>query len=93
MLQLLCCFDSFGDDPHTEISSKISDGANDGAGFIAVRQAGNEAAIDLDFAEGKTQQIAELGVASAEIIHRKLHTKFMQLFQRGEIGIRVLQKH
>src|ERR1039458_3192657 len=75
MLQLLGCFDAFGDDPHVEISSEIGDGADDGAGFIFVRQTGNEAAIDLNFAEWKTQQIAERGVASAEIIHRKLHTK------------------
>ena len=86
LAQLLLLFRPLGDDPHIEVSRKIGDGADDGAGFIFVRQTYNEAAVDLDLAEGKTHQVAERGVAGAEIIHRKLHAEFMQAIQRSEIG-------
>jgi hypothetical protein len=59
LLQLLRCFDPFGDYPHAEVSSQIGDGADDGARFFFVWQAGNKTAVDFDFAEWKTQQIAK----------------------------------
>jgi hypothetical protein len=63
---------------------------HDGGIFGIVGDRGNEAAIDLDAGNRKLGQIAERGVARAEIVECELDAPVMQLLQRHD-GVVIVQ--
>jgi hypothetical protein len=66
--KLLDGFDAFGDDLHVEPAAEVSDRADHlGAGVFAV-ETGHEALVNLDDVEREVEQIAERGVARAEVV-------------------------
>ena len=45
------------------------------------RQVADERAVDLDLVERETAQVAERGIAGAEVVHRNAHAQLAQLVQ------------
>ena len=76
---LLLGLDAFGGRRHAQADAEPGDGAHDGEGVhIGRRQIADEAAIDLDLVEGKLAQIAQRGIAGAEIVQRDAHADVVQ---------------
>ena len=53
----------------------------------------DEATIDLDLVERETLQIAQRGIAGAEIVQRDPHADAAQLMQNGERGVVIANQH
>src|SRR5579863_8703733 len=76
--ELLDRLDAFGCGLHAEILAQRCDGAHDGCAFQAFAERADEGAVDLDRVEGKFPQIAERGIADAEIVEADTHAERAQ---------------
>ena len=67
-------------------------GAHDVERADAVGDVLHERAVDLDLVEGEALQVAERGIAGAEVVHGDAHAELAQLVERGERRLAVLQQ-
>src|SRR5690606_32387607 len=67
-LDLLDRLEAFGDNVHVERRAHFRHRADDRVALLAGVRAGDEAAIDLDLPERELVDVAERGIAGAEIV-------------------------
>ncbi len=90
--ELLFRLDAFRQRGNAKARSKIGDRLHDRPAIPALAKFGNEGPVDLDLVEGKRAQIAQPGIAGAEIIHRNGDAERAQAAQSGEVGFAFRQK-
>ena len=64
-------FDAFGDGGEAEAVAEADDGGGDLSALPRVRHGADEAGVDLEFVEGEELEVAEAGVAGAEVVERE----------------------
>jgi len=77
-------FDPFGGDQQPEIVGEDDDGADDRQVRAGPADAGNKGSVDLDRVDGDVAQVAERGVAGAEVVDRQADTEGAQVGQRRQ---------
>ena len=77
-------FDTLGGDDDAEADAEADDRPHDRLRVRIGGEVAHERLIDLDLVERKASQIAQAGIAGAEIVHRYAHAKRTQRVQRGE---------
>src|ERR1051325_7972528 len=81
-LKLLVGRDALRDRLHAQAAGERDDGPDDGGAFgIRSGDRLDEASIDLERIEIGAPQIAERGIAGAEIVHRQLDAEALDLVQ------------
>src|SRR6185312_13069400 len=60
---------AFGDRVHAERPRQADDGRNHGARTLVLLHAADERLVDLQLVEGEIDQVAEVRIAGAEIVH------------------------
>ena len=66
---------------------------HDAGGSLRLGDVVDEAAVDLDLVERETLQVAQRGIAGAEIVERDAHPDGAKLVQDGERGLVVADQH
>src|SRR5579859_7482048 len=92
-VELLGGLDAFRGRDHTEAPPQARDGPNDRERIVARRKLAHERAIDLDLVEREAAQIAQRGIAGAEIVERDLDAELAQLEQHLARRLAALQQH
>jgi hypothetical protein len=77
-------FDALGDGGEVEGVSKTDDGCGDLSGLAGVIHRADEAGVDFDFVEGEELEMAEAGVAGAEVVEGEAGAVFLELV--GDAG-------
>src|SRR6267154_1557020 len=91
--ELLLGLDALGDDRHFQAVAEVDDGANDRRRLRAAAEVHDEGAVDLDLVERERLQIAQRGIAAAEIVHRDAHAERLQPPQQRKAAIEILDQH
>src|ERR1044072_5715046 len=78
---LIFGLDSFGDDVHIQIARQHDDGTHDLRILVVLRHATDEGAVYLQSRDGEAVQVAEGGVACAEVVHAQLYAEHAQLLK------------
>src|SRR5689334_15831795 len=68
--ELLLGFHALSDDRHLQAVTEIDDSADDRRRLGVAAEIDDEGAVYLDLVEGKRLQVAQRGIAAAEIVHR-----------------------
>src|SRR3990170_2550855 len=84
--------DAFGGNRHAETDAEADDRTNDRLRVEVGSEASHERLVDLDLVERKAPEIAQAGIAGAEIVHRNAHAERAQRVQRGKHLGALLQK-
>ena len=71
-------FDAFGDDVEVECVDHADHGADKGVGGEVTAEGFDEAAVDLECAEWEVLEVAERGVARAEVVDREVDTQALE---------------
>ena len=79
MLKLLLRLHALGQRADPQACAKRGHGANNGAALLTVGQVAHEGLVDLDLVEREAAQIAERRVAGAEVVHRDVHARALEL--------------
>ncbi len=84
--KLVLGFDALDHDAHAQVAADGVDRANDARGLGVSRRVdvAHETLVDLDLVEGKIVEIAQRGIARAEIVERDVDADRAQLVERGE---------
>ncbi len=91
---LLLGLDAFCRRRHAQALGEGDDGADDRHRFLhAARRALHEAAVDLDRRKARARQIAEAGIAGAEIVQAQPDAERQQLFQNLRRAEPFVQEH
>ena len=69
--ELFLGFHAFGDDRHFKTVTEANDRAHDRRRLRIASKIHDKGAVDLDLVERERLQIAQRGVAAAEIVHRE----------------------
>ena len=85
--ELLGALDALGDRVEAEAAAEAEERAQDRLRARIVLQRADEGAVELDLVEREAAQIAERGMADAEIVERDPHAQPLELAQRLEIGL------
>jgi hypothetical protein len=72
-------FDAFGYGEHAETVAEADDGGGDLAALTGEGHGTDEAGVDLDLVEGKGLELAEAGIADAEVIEGETGALFLEL--------------
>src|SRR6202043_3492500 len=91
--QLLLGFDALGDDRHLEAVAKADHGPDDRRRLRIAPEIDDESAVDLDLVERKRLQIAQRGIAAAEVVHGNAHAERLQPPQQRQTAIEILDQH
>src|SRR5882672_5054299 len=67
--------DAFGGDGHTEADAEADNRTHDRLRVAVGAEVAYERLVDLDLVERKASEIAQTGIAGAEIVHRDMHTQ------------------
>jgi len=73
--------------------AEIDDGADDRRRLRIAAEIHHEGAVDLDLVEREGLQIAQRGIARAEIVHRDAHAEPFQPPQQRETTVEILDQH
>src|SRR5262245_65563101 len=60
--------------------------------LVAFGQARDKGPVDLDLVEREAAQVAERGIAGAEIVHRYAYTELLELMQDRQRALAVLHE-
>ena len=90
---LLLGLDAFGRRRHAARGGDIDDRLDDAGRALRLADIGDEAAVDLDLVEREALQIAQRGIAGAEIVERNADPDGAQLVQHRERRIVVADQH
>jgi hypothetical protein len=71
--------DAFGDGGETEAVAEADDGGGDLSALAGVSHGADEAGVDLELVEGEELEVAEAGVAGAEVVEREARTLLLEL--------------
>src|SRR6185312_12461372 len=63
--------DAFGDCDEPETVAEADDGGGDLSALAGMGHGANEAGIDLELVEGERLEVAEAGIAGAEVVERE----------------------
>src|SRR6185437_14740539 len=85
--------DSLGHQRHAEAVAEVDDGGDDRGRLRIAAEIDDEGAVDLDLVERERLQIAQRGIARAEIVHRDAHAERLQAAQQRQTSIEVLDQH
>jgi hypothetical protein len=82
-------FYALGNDPEGQVVAEIDDRADDGRVGRVGQHVGDEALVDLELVERQLGQVAELGLAPAEVVQACSHSRSGQFGEdrRGALGI------
>ena len=89
--ELLLGFHAFGDDRHFKTVTEANDRAHDRRRLRIASKIHDKGAVDLDLVERERLQIAQRGVAAAEIVHRNSYAHLPQPMQRHQVRIVLLE--
>ena len=80
-------FDTLGHDPQAERMGELDGGAHKGevTALVGLAQPGDEAAVEVQFADGEAAEIGERGEAGAEVVDRDDEAEIVELLDR-ELG-------
>ena len=92
MVEFLPRLDALGGRRHVQTAAQTNDRAHDGHGILVGTEIADEGPVNLDLVEGKTAQIAERGVAGAEVVHRDARAQHAQLVQGGQRSAAVYEQ-
>src|ERR1700686_1590958 len=90
--ELFLRFDALGDDALIEVLSHVDDGADDGRIVGVAGDLVNKGLVNLEGVDGKLAEIAEAGIAGAEVVHGKVYPHFFETLQHGGRGLDVVHK-
>src|ERR1700719_1171332 len=76
--ELLLGFHALGDDRHFKAVAKADDRPDDRRRLRIAPEIHDKGAIDLDLVERKRLQVAQRGIAAAEIVHGNTHAERLQ---------------
>ena len=86
-------FDAFGGSIHAQRLGETDDRGDDRRIAVALLgDAADEALVDLDLVERSVLQIAERGIAGAEIVQRQAHAQQLQLIEHVRSGRFIAEK-
>ena len=85
--QLLLGFNPFGNQRQRERTSQLDNGSNDLLITLLQVDIGDEAAIDFQNIQRETAQIAEIGVASTEVIDADLDPRVRNCSKQRRTGV------
>src|SRR6478752_3759237 len=88
--ELLRGFDALGDDRHFEAMAEVDDGADDCRRLRIFAEIDDEVAVNLDLVERERLQIAQRGVAAAEIVHRDPYPERLEPPQQRQTTVEIL---
>ena len=91
-LHFLGGFHAFGDHLQPEFFGQGHDGLHDGGVAPVVRQATDEALVDLQATDRQVAQVGERGIAGAEVVDHHLHAQFAQHGHLGDGAARCLDQ-
>ena len=74
-------FDALGNDLKAQALGKLDDGADDRLVTGVFADTGDETAVDLQLLDGKHLEVAERGIAGAEIVDGQLDAQIAQTFE------------
>ncbi len=83
-IELIGGLNALGRGGHAEAAAKADDRPDDRDAVGLRGDILHERAIDLDLVEGKGAQVAEAGIAGAEIVKRNADTNAAKTMKRGE---------
>src|ERR1700723_3138331 len=90
--ELFLCFDAFGNHALLEVLAHINYGAHDWSVIGITTDSVDKGLVDFQDINGKLLEIAEAGIAGAEVIHRKVNPHFLELLKHGGRGFGILHK-
>ena len=90
---LLLGLDAFGGRRHVAIGGDVHHRLHDAGRAFRLGDVGDEAAVDLDLVERKTLQIAQRGIAGAEIVERNADADGAKVVQNGQRRLVVADEH
>ena len=76
--QLLVRFDAFSNHALLEAFPHVNDGSHDGSVLEIATDLVHEGLVNFQDINGKPLQIAEAGIAGAEVIHRKVYSYLLE---------------
>src|ERR1700737_4569297 len=91
--ELLLGLNALGDNRHFEAVAEIDDGADDRRGLRIAAEIHHEGAVDLDLVERESLQVAERGIARAEIVHRDPPAARLQPPDQCQAAVEILDQH
>src|SRR6516165_5020948 len=92
-LALRLGLDAFGRRRHVERGGNVHHGLHDRRGTVGFGNVADKAAVDLDLVEREALQIAERGIAGAEIVERDAYPDRTQLMQDRKGGLIVADQN
>src|SRR5580704_13859841 len=91
--ELLLRFDAFGNHALLEVPAHINDGAYDGRVIRISRDLVDKGLVNFQDIDGKLPEIAEAGIAGAEVIHSKVQPHHFELLKYSSSGFDIIHKH
>nr|WP_235823314.1 hypothetical protein [Azohydromonas sediminis] len=85
--------DAFGDDSQSERVRHLQHGLDDRARVVAVREVGDEAAVDLQLLDRQLAQVRQARVAGAEVVDRDVDPGRAEALEGAARGRRVGHRH
>ncbi len=86
-------FDSFGNNPLMQAGAHRDDGRNDDAVVAPGIDIAHEGAVDLQDVDREQFQVAEAGIAGAEIVNRQHHAHRLEFEQGGDTAVNIAHQH
>src|ERR1022692_2701163 len=91
--ELFLRFDALGNHALLEVLAHIEYGAHDWRVIGIARDPVDEGLVNFQDINGKLLKIAEAGIASAEVIHRKLYPHGLDFLKYGDRRLGILHKN
>src|SRR5690606_8675010 len=89
---LFGALDAFGDHLHVQVASELNDDAHDVAVIRILQQIAGEALVDLDLVQRQAPQVAQRGIAGAEVIQPDTHPGGLELLEVSGSGLDILHE-
>ncbi len=91
--ELLFGFHALGEHAHAQRLAQAHHGADDLDAALLPREVAHEALVHLDLVGRERTQVAQAGIAGAEIVHGDRDAQAAQPVQQPQGGVVVLQQH
>ena len=91
--ELFLRFDALGDDALIEVLAHVNDGADDGRIAVVAGDLMYKGLVNLEGVDGKLAEMAQAGIAGAEVVHSKVYPHFFETLQNGGRGLDIVHEN
>src|SRR5664279_5216984 len=93
VVELAGVLDAFGERLDAESLAELDEGVDDGAGLGVSGDVTHERPVDLQRIDGELAQVAEAGIARAEVVDRDAHAQCLEGVQMPRAGFGVAHEY